>query len=32
LGLIARGQFDRVQFQKLEDQIFGVPFYRRRRA
>jgi Zn-dependent peptidase ImmA (M78 family) len=32
LGLIARGQFDRVQFQKLEERLFGVPFYRRRRA
>jgi Zn-dependent peptidase ImmA (M78 family) len=32
LGLIVRGQFDRVQFQKLEERIFGVPFYRRRRA
>jgi Zn-dependent peptidase ImmA (M78 family) len=32
LGLIVRGQFDRVQFQKLEDRMFGVPFYRRRKA
>jgi Zn-dependent peptidase ImmA (M78 family) len=32
LGFITRGQFDGVQFQKLEDQIFGVAFYRRRRA
>jgi Zn-dependent peptidase ImmA (M78 family) len=32
LGLIARGQFDRVQFQKLEDAMFGVPFYRRRHS
>lgn len=31
LGLITPGQFDRVQFQKLEDSIYGVPFYRRRR-
>jgi hypothetical protein len=32
LGLVPRGHFDGVQFQKLEDQIFGIPFYRRRRA
>ena len=31
LGLIVSGQFDGVQFQKLEDSIYGVPFYRRRR-
>ena len=31
LGRITPGQFDGVQFQKLEDQIFGVPFYRGRR-
>ena len=31
LGLIEPGQFDGVQFQKLEDSIYGVPFYRRRR-
>jgi len=30
LGLIHHGQFDGVQFKKLEDQICGVPFYRRR--
>jgi len=30
LGCITPGQFDGVQFQKLEDQMFGVPFYRRR--
>lgn len=30
LGLITVGHFNGVQFQKLEDQIFGVPFYRRR--
>jgi Zn-dependent peptidase ImmA (M78 family) len=30
LGCIAEGQFDGVQFQKLEYQIYGVPFYRRR--
>ena len=29
LGLITVGHFYGVQFQKLEDQIFGVPFYRR---
>ena len=29
LGIIARGQFDGIQFQKLEEQIYGVPFYRR---
>ncbi len=31
LGHITAGQFDGVQFQKLEDQIYGVLFYRRRR-
>jgi Zn-dependent peptidase ImmA (M78 family) len=31
LGLASPGQFDGVQFQKLEDKIYGVPFYRRRR-
>lgn len=30
LRLIRRGAFDRVQFQKLEDSIYGVPFYKRR--
>lgn len=30
LGHIASAQFDGVHFQKLEDQMFGVPFYRRR--
>jgi Zn-dependent peptidase ImmA (M78 family) len=30
LGQLVRGQYDRVQFKKLEDQIFGVPYYRRR--
>jgi Zn-dependent peptidase ImmA (M78 family) len=30
LGLIAKGQFDGFQFQKLADRMFGVPFYRRR--
>lgn len=29
LRLIDRGQFDGVQFRKLEEQMFGVPFYRR---
>lgn len=32
LRLISRGAFDRVQFQKLEDAMYGVPFYRRRTA
>lgn len=35
LGLISTGHFNGVQFQKLEDQLFGIPFYRshrRRRA
>jgi Zn-dependent peptidase ImmA (M78 family) len=31
LGRISADQFDGVQFQKLEEQIHGVPFYRRRR-
>ncbi len=31
LGLVTPGQFNGVQFQKLEDEIYGVPFYRRRR-
>jgi len=31
LGIANPGQFDGVQFQKLEDKIHGVPFYRRRR-
>ncbi len=30
LGLVAPGQFDRVRFKKLEDELFGVPFYRQR--
>jgi hypothetical protein len=29
LRVIAPGQFDGVQFQKLEDDMFGTPFYRR---
>jgi hypothetical protein len=32
LGLIVSDQFDRIQFQKLEERMFGVPFYRRRHA
>ena len=31
LGLIGLGAFDAIHFQKLEDQIHGVPFYRRSR-
>jgi Zn-dependent peptidase ImmA (M78 family) len=31
LGRIGAGQFNGVQFQKLEEEIHGVPFYRRRR-
>lgn len=31
LQLIAHGAFDGVKFQKLEEQLFGVPYYRRRR-
>jgi Zn-dependent peptidase ImmA (M78 family) len=31
LGRITFGQFDGIQFQKLEYKIYGVPFYRRRR-
>lgn len=30
LQLIEFGQFNSVQFQKLEDTLFGVPFYRQR--
>jgi Zn-dependent peptidase ImmA (M78 family) len=30
LGHTSPGQFDGVQFQKLQDQMFGVPFYRLR--
>jgi Zn-dependent peptidase ImmA (M78 family) len=29
LGLIPAGHFNGVQFQKLEDELFGIPFYRR---
>ena len=32
LGLVSRGAFKSVQFKKLEEQMFGVPFYRRRRT
>jgi Zn-dependent peptidase ImmA (M78 family) len=32
LRLTSPGQFANVKFQKLEYQLFGVPFYRRRRA
>jgi Zn-dependent peptidase ImmA (M78 family) len=31
-GLIAPNQFAGIKFQKLEEQMFGVPFYRRRQA
>jgi Zn-dependent peptidase ImmA (M78 family) len=31
LGRISPGQFDDIQFQKLEREIHGVPFYLRRR-
>jgi len=31
LGLIRRGQFDSIQFRKLEDRLYGIPFYRHRR-
>jgi Zn-dependent peptidase ImmA (M78 family) len=30
LGHIAIGAFQEIQFKKLEDQLFGVPYYRRR--
>jgi Zn-dependent peptidase ImmA (M78 family) len=32
LGLIAPGAFASVKFQNLEREIYGVPFYQRRRA
>lgn len=32
LGVIAPRQFNDVRFKKLEESIYGVPFYRRRRA
>lgn len=31
LGLISAGGFNAIHFQKLEEQIHGVPFYRRSR-
>jgi Zn-dependent peptidase ImmA (M78 family) len=31
LGFIGLGAFDAIHFQRLEDQIHGVPFYKRRR-
>lgn len=30
LGRITPGQFGNIQFQKLEEKLWGVPFYRRR--
>ena len=30
LARIAPGQFDGVQFQKLEDRLYGVPYHRHR--
>jgi len=30
LGLVERGTFDDVKFQKLEDRMYGVPYHRRR--
>jgi Zn-dependent peptidase ImmA (M78 family) len=30
LGEIGQGQFADIKFQKLEERLFGVPFYRRR--
>jgi len=32
LGQIGRGEFEDVKFKKLEDQIHGVPYHRRRRT
>lgn len=32
LRLITRGAFDHVKFKKLEEELHGVPFYRRRAA
>jgi Zn-dependent peptidase ImmA (M78 family) len=29
LGIITPGKFDAVRFQKLEDALYGVPYYRR---
>jgi Zn-dependent peptidase ImmA (M78 family) len=30
LALITPGQFDAIKFQKLEDSLYGVPYYRRK--
>jgi Zn-dependent peptidase ImmA (M78 family) len=30
LQLVGLGEFNSVQFQKLEEQLFGIPFYRQR--
>jgi Zn-dependent peptidase ImmA (M78 family) len=30
LGLIVRGEYDHVKFQKLEEQMFGTPFWKTR--
>lgn len=32
LALIDRGQFNNVRFKKLEERIYGIPFYRRSRV
>jgi Zn-dependent peptidase ImmA (M78 family) len=32
LGLVQKGQFEKVQFKKLEEEMFGVPLYRRHTA
>lgn len=32
LNLIERGAFAKVKFKKLEEQLYGVPFYKRRHA
>ena len=32
IGLVSAGRFNGVQFQKLEDKLFGVPYHRRRAA
>lgn len=32
MNLIERGEFDGIQFQKLEEQMFGVPFWKARRG
>ncbi len=28
LGLVQRGQFDKIKFQKREEELYGVPFYK----